>query len=84
MLPELKNLNEHIEKFAAAFIKETGLDASKVVMVQQDIWSKEAKIWFRAKTEKEIELDKRSETTIEQLRFCPECPCEFCKAKRKD
>lgn len=42
-----KFLTDHIERFAAAFIKETGLDPTKVKMVQKYSGNMmEAKIWF--------------------------------------
>lgn len=42
-----KFLTGHIERFAAAFIKETGLDPTKVKMVQKYSGNMmEAKIWF--------------------------------------
>ena len=73
----------HKEKFAAAFLKEVGLNPEQVVMmVKGDILNQE--IWFRKKTERELEIDMRSETTIRELRFCPVCPCENCIVRRGD
>lgn len=72
-----KELNEHKEKFAAAFLKETGLDPTQVVMLQRNVGNYlDVDIWFRRKTEKEIELERRSETTAAMLRYCPDAPAK--------
>ncbi len=76
-----RDLKIHIEEFAAAFIKKTGLDPSSAVMISRS-YGDEQSISFRAKTEKEIELEKMSEVTVEKLRFCPVCPCPECQHKR--
>lgn len=51
-----QRLMEHREKFAAAFLKETGLDPTQVVMVQQTK-NGQTGFWFRPKTEAEKRLD---------------------------
>lgn len=76
------DMQKHIEEFAAAFLKHTNItDPTKVVMMKQGMFPNE-QIWFREKTENEIKLNSKSETTIEDLCFCPVCPCKFCMERR--
>lgn len=73
-----KELLEHKEKFAAAFLKETGLDPTQIVMIENRTTAYDVEMWFRPKTEKELKLEKSSEESMEDLRFCPRCPCSSC------
>jgi hypothetical protein len=74
-------LTKHKEEFAAAFLQKTGLDPTMVVMICEGHFPNQT-FWFRPKTKREIELETKSENTLETLRYCPECPCENCKNRR--
>jgi len=75
-----KFLTDHIEKFACAFAKETGLDPTKIKMVQQSLDNGFGyKVWFEPfPKESEIEMyriraenaearAKRAEVMVERL-----------------
>jgi hypothetical protein len=73
---------ELLMQFAAAFSQQIGLDPTRVVLIVEGFYP-DQKFWFRPKTDKEIELDSKSEMGIAgNSPYCPECPCENCKLKR--
>lgn len=80
---QMKSEMEHIEKFAAAFLKETGLNPTSVTMCKEMVGSMGWKIYFEPRDNSGIEArlhtaNKELRRTIIDLRasLCTLMKCE--------